>query len=1105
MKSLESTWSEGVWLGHARGSSEALIGTENGVVRAWTVRRKVEEERWSAEAIQKMRGSPAQPNPMMPGIAIPIAVNIEKENEDGEPVVVEMRRDEIKARRVYLKAEDFQVHGYTEGCDGCRRSKTGGMQARNHTEACRRRMTEALGAEEHPRWTRAKEARGEARDEAPSRRRQAKRGAAEEEEEERKAPRNEEEVHETEEVSAEPEEVSADAEEMMVEQEEMKDEEESRQGSRPGSSMDRAKRPGEDGGETQKRRKPADPTGTKRKDPEEEIDDGEKTKRKLPDVTGMKRKGEGGDEDQRGAKAKVEELKRMSKEENAEKIDIAEIYSEPRITIEAQKFGMRSGKAMDLRSGWNFAKQEDRDRAMTYVRTQKPEMVVGSPMCTMFSKLQQLTPWNRRRRLQYQEAVAHMEFVVEIYKEQIKGERYFLHEHPDGATSWRLRCMMELKRTEGVMETVADQCMYGLTTWKKGRGRAAARKRTRFMTNAECVAEELQRRCDGGHEHQPLVGGRAGHAQEYPRELCRAVCRGLAKQMKMDNRKLKPILGLEKGVTGGGEDWAKKQHDKEEETMVAWDDITGMQLDPKMVMEARKKELGYVKDKKVWRVMSRAEARRRGWKIIKTRWIDINKGDDIEIIYRSRLVAKEFNNGKEDGLFAGTPPLEALRYLVHEAATVDGDNDDKVMMINDVARAFFEAKATRTICVEIPEESEEFDGGRNVAVLDMSLYGTRDAAMNWQEEVAMQMKKWGFARGKYNPCLYSHPKWKLKVFLHGDDFASVGRREDVKKFKEKLEERFEIKTEILGRGKEEKKEARVLNRTIRVTDQGWEYEPDQRHVEIIVDMLGLKEAKPVETPTEDLKKWEEEENDVELESSKATKFRSIAARCNYLAADRPDLMFAVKEVCREMSSPTVGAWKKLKRIGRYLAGHPRTILRYDWQGREAEADGFTDSDWAGCRKTGKSTSGGVVMIGSHFIKGWSRTQNSVTLSSAEAELVAMCKLSAELLGIISLARDLDDEIGGKVWADSSAALAIAKRKGAGKLRHINIGMLWIQEVEKMKRLDYKKVAGELNPADLMTKGVAKEKLRRHMRAASQEEKGGRAERGLRMREDQQNW
>merc|ERR1712086_1148632 len=381
----------------------------------------------------------------------------------------------------------------------------------------------------------------------------------------------------------------------------------------------------------------------------------------------------------------------------------------------------------------------------------------------------------------------------------------------------------------------------------------------------------------------------------------------------------------------------------------AWDDLTGLSLDPKGVLSARRQELDYIAKNKVWEVVPREEARRNGWKIINSRWIDINKGDDIAALYRSRLVGKEFADNKLDGLFAGTPPLEALRFLVHEAATVEGEEEEqeKVIMVNDVARAFFEAKAIRKLCVELPAECAEGCGGHNVGLLRQSLYGTRDAAMNWQEEVARGMRGWGFSRGQYNPCLYTHAERRVQVFLHGDDFASVGHRAALKAFLQELESRFEIKTSVIGTGVGEVREARVLNRIVRITELGWEYEPDQRHAEIIVEQLGLKDAKPVETPTEEEKKWEKEEDEKELDPDKQRHFRSIAARCNYIAADRPDLMFAVKCMCRQMAKPSFGAWKKLKRVGRYLVGKSRSILKYDWQGRETLVDGYTDSDWRG--------------------------------------------------------------------------------------------------------------------------------------------------------------
>ena len=194
-----------------------------------------------------------------------------------------------------------------------------------------------------------------------------------------------------------------------------------------------------------------------------------------------------------------------------------------------------------------------------------------------------------------------------------------------------------------------------------------------------------------------------------------------------------------------------------------------MSLDPKGVLAARKQELDYIAQKQVWEIVPREEARRNGWKVIKSRWIDINKGDDVASLYRSTLVGKEFADKKVDGLFAGTPPLEALRFLVHEAATVEGEKEEqeKVIMVNDVAKAFFEAKAIRKLCVELPSERAESCGGNDVGLLRQSLSGTRDAAMNWQEEVAREMKNWGFNGGQYNPCLYTHREEGAGVFARG--------------------------------------------------------------------------------------------------------------------------------------------------------------------------------------------------------------------------------------------------------------------------------------------------------------------------------------------------
>ena len=134
-----------------------------------------------------------------------------------------------------------------------------------------------------------------------------------------------------------------------------------------------------------------------------------------------------------------------------------------------------------------------------------------------------------------------------------------------------------------------------------------------------------------------------------------------------------------------------------------------------------------------------------------------------------------------------------------------------------------------------------------------------------------------------------------------------------------------------------------------------------------------------------------------------------------------------------------------------------------------------------------------MAVGSHLIKSYCRQQKTVALSSAEAELHAMVAASAEVMGIIGLFNDVGVRMEGEVLADSSAALGISNRAGVGKVRHLRIQALWVQEVRSTGRLGYKKVLGTLNPADVLTKHVPGELLDAHLRTLGLELRGGRAE------------
>ena len=291
------------------------------------------------------------------------------------------------------------------------------------------------------------------------------------------------------------------------------------------------------------------------------------------------------------------------------------------------------------------------------------------------------------------------------------------------------------------------------------------------------------------------------------------------------------------------------------------------------------------------------------------------------------------------------------------------------------------------------------------------------------------------------------------MLVHGDDFVASGERSKILLFKEQLARRFTIKSKIVGSGArpvirsgaassgcrsgwqecavEEKKEARILNRIVRWTSQGWEYEADQRHAELIVKAMGVEGGKAVSSPGEDEPAWKVDDNEKPLGMKEATLYRMVAARANYLAADRADIQYATKECCRGMAVPLVHHLGGLKRLARYLVGRPRMVWKCAWQPKE-EIRTYSDSNWAGCKRTARSTSCGIIMRGGHHLKSWSVTQKRVTLSSAEAELGAVVKASAETLGVIQMAQGLGDEVGAEVFVDSSAALSVTQRKGNGK-------------------------------------------------------------------------
>ena len=153
---------------------------------------------------------------------------------------------------------------------------------------------------------------------------------------------------------------------------------------------------------------------------------------------------------------------------------------------------------------------------------------------------------------------------------------------------------------------------------------------------------------------------------------------------------------------------------------------------------------------------------------------------------------------------------------------------------------------------------------------------------------------------------------------------------------------------------------------------------------------------------------------------------------------------------------------------------------------------YSNSDWAGCRESRKSTSGACFFHGDHLIKAYSKTQANIALSSAEAEYYSMAKAVSKVLGLTAMPEDYKQPLSLWVFVNAKAANVVSPRIGFGKLRHLGTQSLWLQDAG-IKRVGLSKNRGPVNPADLMTKHGDHATQVRQLSLMIVETRAGRAE------------
>ena len=1053
---MGARWLPAVWLGERFATDEHVVAMEDGTVVRTGAVREFPGDVFDKELLDKIIGMPWDPR----GSGHEQGGADREQPRAGDvsqaPVVEPTPMAEPNVRRLVITHEIIKKVGYTDECLKCSQLRRGEKSDKAHSEECRTRVENLM--RDHPELS-AKLREAEERQDAYCARRveaeDARRDPA-------PAPANPEpplaEAH----IAARPVRPRVDS---GVEPERPHKKSRGEEAEEAIGEM-----PIPQAGQTDDEEKPT-PKRTRFED-EPDSDPEEPAPPDDPDLVASLQKKKRRKRGARGASG-------LSDKPEG-KYDVCEAFSPPRVAARARERGLRGGWSLDIigdddvtQRRWDLSCPKHAEEAFRLVARDKPRLVVLSPPCTKFSSLWFLMK-KAMPREEWLHAVRMVNVAVKIAEIQLDGGRHFVFEHPLTASSWKLPSLKRLRARAGVHETSLHMCAFGLTS-QDACGEALAKKPTRILTSSSAICEKLSRFCSKDHRHVLLMSGRAAAAAIYTVEFVDAILDGLEIVLcaKMNAHFIGSVMHRDED--DGHVDSDQAVRDSVGEYFVGIDgsyvdDISGESLPPHLVQEGRRDELLGFEKRDVYEVVGRSWAEQRGIPIKGTRWVDKKKGEKI----RSRLCVQDFNfkKGKlgPDELFAPTPPLVAARYTVSRAASgVRAPRRlRRKLMALDFDKAFLNGVMERQVCIVLPEEDSRRCNGAKVGLLKRAMYGLREAPAIWQRVVRQLMQELGFEACVTVPCLYYHPERDLLVVAHVDDLLVSGPHEELVSLRQAIRERFECGGDILGDEVGDVSEISFLGRRIRQTQDGLEWVGDQKLVDAFLQRAGARDSRSIGSVDTPGVKHDRDEEASLLETDAATLHRSLVALLNYISQDRPDLSFSAKELSQTMARPRVGDDRGIKRVVRYLHRFPEAAIVYKYQDEPSSLSVFTDADWGGCAKTRRSTSGGVVLRGSHLLCFWSKTQQCVALSSCESEVNALVKGGTEGLGVKIMAEQCGEEMNLLLKTDASAAQGLCARQGAGRVKHLTVRQLWAQEKEASGDLKILKVPRLTNCADMFT-------------------------------------
>ncbi|KAK6141693.1 hypothetical protein DH2020_024556 [Rehmannia glutinosa] len=371
-------------------------------------------------------------------------------------------------------------------------------------------------------------------------------------------------------------------------------------------------------------------------------------------------------------------------------------------------------------------------------------------------------------------------------------------------------------------------------------------------------------------------------------------------------------------------------------------------------------ELNQFERNKVWELVQRPTHQN----VIGTKWVFRNKMNEEE-------EGIDF-----DETFAPVARLEAIRMFLAYVA-----HKNFIVYQMDVKR--FEQKTL----------------GDKVYKLKKALYGLKQAPRAWYDTLSQFLTENGFTKGKVDRTLFIIQDGKsiLLVQIYVDDiiFGSTNK-ELCDKFSNLMQSKFEMSmmgelTFFLGLQVKQLKDGTFISQT--------------KYTRDLMKKFGMEEKSSMKIPMNTSVKMD---MDTDGKPVDQTRYRALIGSLLYLTASRPDITFAVGVCARFQSAPKESHMTAAKRILRYLKGSQEVGLWYPKEGG-FKLIGYSDSDYAGCRVERKSTSGTCQMLGNRLISWFSKKQNSIATSTAEAEYIVAGSCCAQVLWMRQQLRDYEVE------------------------------------------------------------------------------------------------